>query len=138
MTTNQPQSGFHAARWNEPLIDELGDGGERGLMPPTVDAEIADAVGDVAAALPDDMRRSEAPALPELPQHRVLRHYLRLSQMTMGFDVTPDMMGTCTMKYSPKVHEYHRPPRRRFSDAPPAAASSSTLQGIARDHVPLR
>jgi len=30
----------------------------------------------------------------------VLRHFTRLSQMTMGVDVTPDMMGTCTMKYS--------------------------------------
>ena len=45
-------SGYHAARWDEPLIDEIGDDG-RGLLPPKVDEAIADAVGDVAAALPE-------------------------------------------------------------------------------------
>ena len=98
--------GFHAARWDEPLIDEIGGEAGRGLLPPAVDEAIVDAVGDVAAALPAGVRRAAPPALPSLPQHRVLRHFLRLSQMSMGFDVTADMMGTCTMKYSPKVHEY--------------------------------
>ena len=125
--TNRPESGFHAARWNEPLIDELGGPGERGLLPPAVDDEILDAVGDVAAALPEGMRRAAPPALPELPQHRVLRHFLRLSQMTMGFDVTADMMGTCTMKYSPKMHEYlARLPG--FADTHPLQ-DPATLQG---------
>ena len=125
--TDRPGSGFHAARWNEPLIDELGGPGERGLLPPAVDGEIADAVGDVVAALPEGVRRAAPPALPELPQHRVLRHFLRLSQMTMGFDVTADMMGTCTMKYSPKVHEYlARLPG--FADVHPLQ-DPATLQG---------
>ena len=119
--------GFHAAHWDEPLIDEIeGDGG-RGLLPPAVDDAIADAVGDVVAALPEGVGRARPPALPSLPQHRVLRHFLRLSQMSMGFDVTADMMGTCTMKYSPKVHEYvARVPG--FADVHPLQ-DPETLQG---------
>ena len=43
--TDRIGGGFHAARWDEPLIDEIeGDGG-RGLLPPKVDDAIADAVG---------------------------------------------------------------------------------------------
>jgi glycine dehydrogenase subunit 2 len=96
---------FHAARWNEPLITDLGSPGERGVLLPEPDAEIAKAVPNPLASVPAPLRRAEPPALPEVSQARVLRHYVRLSQMTMGVDATPDMMGTCTMKYSPKVHE---------------------------------
>ena len=92
---------FHAARWNEPLIMELSEMGARGIKPPVVDDEISNIVGDVVGDLPEGARRSKLPTLPEVPQHRVLRHFLRLSQMCMGFDVATDMMGTCTMKYSP-------------------------------------
>ena len=119
--------GFHAARWDEPLIDEIGGESGRGLLPPALDAAIADAVGDVAAALPQGVRRAAPPALPSLPQHRVLRHFLRLSQMSMGFDVTADMMGTCTMKYSPKVHE-HVARLPGFADVHPLQ-DPETLQG---------
>ena len=96
---------FHAARWNEPLIMGMSSPGERGVIPPAVDPAIAKATGDVAGKLPASVRRKRAPALPEVSQPQVLRHYIRLSQMCMGADVTSDMMGTCTIKYSPKVHE---------------------------------
>ena len=53
-----------------------------------------------------ELRRTEPPALPELSQPQVLRHYLRLSQETFGNDVDIHLgLGTCTMKYSPKVNE---------------------------------
>ena len=53
-------SGFHAARWNEALINELSEAGARGIVPPAVDAEIAATVGDVAAKLPAGARHSSA------------------------------------------------------------------------------
>ena len=121
-------SGFHAARWNEALINELSEAGARGIVPPAVDAEIVAAVGDVAASLPEGARRAAPPDLPEVTQHRVLRHFLRLSQMCMGFDVTTDMMGTCTMKYSPKVHE-HIARGARLADLHPLQGVES-LQGL--------
>ncbi|PKL05942.1 MAG: hypothetical protein CVV53_06860, partial [Spirochaetae bacterium HGW-Spirochaetae-9] len=50
--------------------------------------------------------RAAAPDLPEMAQYQVLRHYLRYSQMTLGMDLGSDISeGTCTMKYSPKMHE---------------------------------
>ena len=96
---------FHAARWGEPSIFDLHADGERGIVPPPVEPEIRSTVPDPLAAVPAALRRQRPPALPEVSQARVLRHYVRLSQMCMGVDATPDMMGTCTMKYSPKVNE---------------------------------
>jgi glycine dehydrogenase subunit 2 len=97
---------FHQASWNEPILLELSNPGERGIIPPAVEPEIA-ATGDgPLAELPQALRRSDAPQLPELSQPRVLRHYLRLSQETLGNDVNIHLgLGTCTMKYSPKVNE---------------------------------
>ncbi|MCR4398349.1 MAG: aminomethyl-transferring glycine dehydrogenase subunit GcvPB [Firmicutes bacterium] len=97
---------FHEAKWDEPVIFELSTAGERGVLPPEVEKEIADEVGDGVSSLPESMRRKRPPALPELSQARVLRHYLRLSQETLGADLNVDVgQGTCTMKYSPKVND---------------------------------
>ena len=97
---------FHQASWNEPIILELSSPGERGVIPPPVESGIAEAVGDGVSAIPAALRRSTPPALPELSQPQVLRHYLRLSQETLGNDVNIHLgAGTCTMKYSPKVND---------------------------------
>lgn len=98
---------YHAASWQEPIIMELGTPGERGVLPPAVEPEVIAASGDVLAAIPSDMRREDPPALPEISQPQVVRHYMRLSQETLGTDVNIDLgLGTCTMKYSPKVNEF--------------------------------
>ncbi len=97
---------YHQARWAEPFIMEKGTPGERGVLVPLAEPEVREAVGAAENLLPPGMRRQQAPALPELSQMQVLRHYLRLSQETIGTDLVIDIgMGTCTMKYSPKVHE---------------------------------
>jgi glycine dehydrogenase subunit 2 len=97
---------FHEASWNEPVLMELSNPGERGLIPPQVEPEVATAAGDVLAGIPDALRRSRPPALPELSQPAVVRHYLRLSQETLGGDLNIHVgLGTCTMKYSPKVNQ---------------------------------
>jgi glycine dehydrogenase subunit 2 len=97
---------FHQAKWDEPIIYELSQPGARGLLPPPVEAQIVEEVGDVTSALPASARRPLPPALPELAQLHVLRHYLRLSQENLGADLNIDVgQGTCTMKYSPKVND---------------------------------
>jgi glycine dehydrogenase subunit 2 len=97
---------FHQASWNEPLLFELSTPGERGLAVPPVEPELEAAVGDGVSAIPAPLRRSAPPGLPELAQPQVLRHFLRLSQETLGADVNIHLgLGTCTMKYSPKVNE---------------------------------
>ncbi|MBI9083443.1 MAG: aminomethyl-transferring glycine dehydrogenase subunit GcvPB [Desulfobacterales bacterium] len=104
---SDPVRRFHQARWDEEIIYELSVPGQRGVLVPQAEKEIVDAVGDGVSVIPEALRRSTPPALPEVSQPRIVRHYARLSQETLGVDVTPDIsMATCTMKYSPKVQEH--------------------------------
>jgi glycine dehydrogenase subunit 2 len=120
---------FHQASWDEPVIFELSQPGARGVLVPEVEAGIAAEVGDVAAKLPEALRRKTSPALPEMSQIHVLRHYARLSQETLGVDLNIDIgQGTCTMKYSPKVNDQlARSPK--MADLHPLQ-DESTVQGI--------
>ncbi|WNV85637.1 aminomethyl-transferring glycine dehydrogenase subunit GcvPB [Umezawaea sp. Da 62-37] len=88
---------YHAAVWDEPLIMEQGAPGRRGFVPPAP-------IGSTADLVPAGMRRVVPPALPEVAEPDVLRHYLHLSQQTMGM-VGISLFGTCTMKYNPRVNE---------------------------------
>ncbi|MFE0145688.1 aminomethyl-transferring glycine dehydrogenase subunit GcvPB [Nonomuraea sp. NPDC059007] len=93
-----PLRRFHQARWDEPIIFELSHPGRRGIAVPKAEGP--------AVELPASVRREHAPKLPEMSQLHVLRHYLRLSQENLGFDLNIDVgQGTCTMKYSPKVND---------------------------------
>lgn len=97
---------FHQAKWDEPIIFELSKKGERGVLVPKAEEEIVNKVGDGVSSIPSSMIRKDAPNLPEMAQARVLRHYMRLSQETLGADVNIEIgQGTCTVKYSPKVNE---------------------------------
>ncbi|MCP2339025.1 aminomethyl-transferring glycine dehydrogenase subunit GcvPB [Actinomadura rupiterrae] len=94
-----PLRRFHQARWDEPLIFELGTPGARGVAVPAPEVPLDD-------TLPEALRRKDAPGLPDMSQLHVLRHYLRLSQENLGVDMNIDVgQGTCTMKYSPKVND---------------------------------
>lgn len=68
--------------------------------------EASKVTGDVSELMPASLKRKQKPDLPELAQPQVLRHFLRLSQETIGQDLNVDIgLGTCTMKYSPKINE---------------------------------
>lgn len=58
-----------------------------------------------SAALPAELCRAEAAALPELGELDVVRHFTRLSQRNIGIDDHFYPLGSCTMKYNPKVAE---------------------------------
>jgi len=120
---------FHQARWDEPIIFELSTPGQRGILIPEVDDEIVNKVGKAEEIIPENIKRKELPKLPELSQPQVLRHFLRLSQETLGQDINIDIgLGTCTMKYSPKIHEqFVRNPK--FSELHPLQ-DEETVQGI--------
>ena len=118
---------YHAPVWTEPVIMELGRAGERGIAVPEVEPEIRKALGEAVVHIPPSMRRKDPPQLPELSQAQVLRHYLRLSQMTLGMELNVDFgEGTCTMKYSPKVNEELA---RQIAEMHPLQPEE-TLQGI--------
>ena len=118
---------FHEAAWEEDVIMSMGRKGSRGAMLPDPGAELAAAGAEAAAQLPSAARRSEPPELPELAEAEVLRHYTRLSQMTLGNVVSNDLgIGTCTMKYNPAVNEVLA---RRMADLHPLQ-DEDTVQGM--------
>ncbi len=120
---------FHQAKWDEPVIYELSNKGERGILFPEIEREIKTIVGDGFSKLPKNMKRKQPPHLPELSQMQVLKHYLRLSQQTLGADLNVDIgQGTCTMKYSPKINE-KLATSPKLTELHPSQ-DESTVQGI--------
>ena len=120
---------FHQARWNEPIIFDLDSEGEQGLVVNQPDPRVVEGIGNGERPLvPFSMQRMAPPALPRLSQMRVLKHYVRLSQETLGADVNVDVgQGTCTIKYSPKVNE-QLVRTHKLADVHPLQ-DESTIQG---------
>jgi glycine dehydrogenase subunit 2 len=118
---------YQAPIWDEPLIMEMSVAGRRGAHLPTVEPEVAAAVGPATDLLPAGMRRAAPPALPEVSEPDVLRHYLHLSQQTLGM-MGISLFGTCTMKYNPRVNELLAA-RRELAQLHPDQ-HESTLQGM--------
>ena len=96
---------FKQARWNEPVIFELGYSGRRGYVVPKLENGISETVDDLEELIPETMRRKNPPKLPELSEVEVVRHFIRLSQMNYGVDSGFYPLGSCTMKYNPKINE---------------------------------
>jgi glycine dehydrogenase subunit 2 len=61
---------------------------------------------DALDRLPPGARRAVAPALPELNEATLVRHYVNLSQLNWSVDTGFYPLGSCTMKYNPKVNEW--------------------------------
>ncbi len=80
----------------EPQLCELSVDGRQGVRFPEPDVPEAD--------LPMQFLRLELP-LPELSEVDVVRHFTRLSQLNYGIDLGFYPLGSCTMKYNPKVNE---------------------------------
>jgi len=57
------------------------------------------------AEIPDEHRRAEGPTLPEVSETDIVRHFTRLSQINYGVDTGFYPLGSCSMKYNPKVAE---------------------------------
>ena len=58
-----------------------------------------------APEVPLQLRRAAPPALPHVSEPDVVRHYTNLSQMNFGVDTGFYPLGSCTMKYNPKINE---------------------------------
>lgn len=84
----------------EPLIFELASPGRSGVRPPLPQfAEI-----DPCVVLPDNQVRTDLD-LPEVSEIDVMRHFVRLSQRNHSIDTAIYPLGSCTMKYNPKINE---------------------------------
>jgi glycine dehydrogenase subunit 2 len=58
-----------------------------------------------AAEVPEELRRSEPPRLPEVPEFEIVRHFTELSSRNFGVDTGFYPLGSCTMKHNPRVNE---------------------------------
>jgi glycine dehydrogenase subunit 2 len=96
---------FKQANWNEPVIFSLGREGRRGHILPKLEEEIRNTIGDFNALIPPGMQRQSQLRLPELSEVEVTRHFTRLSEMNYGVDSGLYPLGSCTMKYNPKINE---------------------------------
>jgi glycine dehydrogenase subunit 2 len=80
------------------LIFEKSQPGRRASSLPRHD-------GLPAPELPDRLRRSEPPRLPQVPEFELLRHFTELSTRNFGVDTGFYPLGSCTMKYNPRINE---------------------------------
>ncbi len=85
----------------EQIIYDLSVPGRWGYRLPKLDVPEV----DPAKALPKSMVRKDKPPLPELSEVDVVRHFTRLSRMNYGVDVGFYPLGSCTMKYNPRINE---------------------------------
>ncbi len=86
---------------NQPLIFELSREGRIGYSLPDLDVPES----DVEELLPEGFIRKESPELPEVSELDIMRHYTALSKRNHGVDSGFYPLGSCTMKYNPKVNE---------------------------------
>jgi glycine dehydrogenase subunit 2 len=86
---------------HEPPIFEKGAPGRTGASLPRLDVPERDPAADWGG-----LARKTAPALPEVSEVEVTRHYTRLSRWNYSIDLGFFPLGSCTMKYNPKINEH--------------------------------
>jgi glycine dehydrogenase subunit 2 len=84
-----------------PLLFELSQPGRTGYSLPPLDVPET----DTAEAFDSAYIRPEPAALPELSELQIIRHYTALSRRNYGVDSGFYPLGSCTMKYNPKINE---------------------------------
>ena len=82
-----------------------GDGTVRDLTQPGRTAWSFPDLDVEPTEIPEAHRRREPPELPEVAERDLVRHYTRLSQMNYGVDTGIYPLGSCSMKYNPKLAE---------------------------------
>jgi glycine dehydrogenase subunit 2 len=80
--------------------------------------------------IPAEQRRASPPGLPELNEPEVVRHYVNLSQLNYAVDTGFYPLGSCTMKWNPKVNEWaaRLPGFAGLHPMAPDAVAQGTLQ----------
>jgi len=83
----------------QPTLDELSRPGRGSPKVPHPPADALDAI-------PAELRRRVPLALPEISEPDVIRHFVNLSQLNYAVDTGFYPLGSCTMKYNPKINEW--------------------------------
>ena len=121
-----PTVGTRGLVFNEGLIFEQGSPGRVGYSLPALDvpASAADRL------VPKKFLRDDLPGFPEVSEVEVVRHFTRLSQWNFGIDTGMYPLGSCTMKYNPRVNEeaVRIPGLARVHPLTPDALAQGALQ----------
>ncbi len=96
-----PQSATAGLSFRTPLIFEQGSAGRSGVSLSRSDVPEVD-----PGVVFGDLARREGPLLPQVSEPEAVRHYVRLSQQNFAIDTGMYPLGSCTMKYNPKVNEW--------------------------------
>ncbi len=89
------------SKQDQPLIFELTKSGRVGYSLPDLDVPEV----NIDEVIPADYLRVEEPELPEVSELDIMRHYTALSKRNHGVDSGFYPLGSCTMKYNPKINE---------------------------------
>ncbi len=113
-------------RGDFPVIFELSVPGRIGVSYPDPDVPLK----PLDQLLPAGHLRDEPAALPEVSELDVVRHYTRLSHRNFSIDEGFYPLGSCTMKYNPKIHEdaARLPGFSRLHPYAPAEQAQGALQ----------
>ncbi len=82
-------------------IFDLSRPGRRASAAPACDVPAR----DIDDLIPSDRQRREPARLPEVAEIDLVRHYTHLSTLNYGVDTGPYPLGSCTMKYNPRINE---------------------------------
>jgi glycine dehydrogenase subunit 2 len=83
---------YRSAVYDEPLLNEL-------------ESYTKECKSEPLTLLPSSLQRKDKPCIPDLDETQIVRHFFRLSQMNYGLDSGIYPLGSCTMKYNPKICE---------------------------------
>src|SRR3990172_7872838 len=101
MSDRIKKAGRHTSQ-SEGLIFEKSSPGKRGMELPPLDVPPADAKHAMGA----ENVRGAIEGFPEVSEIEVIRHFTRLSTWNYAIDLGMYPLGSCTMKYNPRVNEY--------------------------------
>ncbi|MBI1357432.1 MAG: aminotransferase class V-fold PLP-dependent enzyme [Acidobacteria bacterium] len=87
---------------NEPLLFERSSPGKKAYQLPELDVPEV----NLASELGEENVRAEIPGFPEVSEVEVIRHFTRLSTWNYAIDLGLYPLGSCTMKYNPRVNEH--------------------------------
>ncbi len=119
-TTESRPPDFHQARWNEALPWEI--------RPPVAPTPVT------SPFVPPALQRKASLRWPELTELEMVRNYPRLSQMNFSIETSFYPLGSCTMKYNPRVGEVlaRRPGCADMHPAQPDSTAQGSLELLYR------
>src|SRR5438105_12079207 len=98
--TGTPRKATTHVNQNEGLMFEKSSPGKKGYRLAELDVPVVD-----AASLLGDAARGDLGVMPELSEIEIIRHFTRLSTWNYAIDLGMYPLGSCTMKYNPRINE---------------------------------